>query len=140
VNDVARFPYLTRGEMGAMPVIPVTLKSKTGKNFEATALLDTGAAINVLPYHVGLALDLNWDDHKEYPVQLGGAFRGVSGYYIKVLLQVGNLPVQEIAFGWMQSDDVPVLLGNINFFQRFDVCFSRSSNAISVRLSNEALP
>jgi hypothetical protein len=39
----------------------------------------------------------------------------------------------------MRSDDVPVILGNTNFFQRFDVCFSRSSNAISVRLSNEAL-
>jgi hypothetical protein len=34
------------------------------RSVEVTGLLDTGAAVNVLPYGVGLALGAIWEDQK----------------------------------------------------------------------------
>ena len=33
----------------------------------------------------------------------------------------------EVAFAWTKTDDVPLLLGQTNFFLEFDVFFSRSA-------------
>ena len=37
------------------------------------------------------------------------------------------------AFAWSQSDQVPFLLGQFNFFEVFDVSFSRSRKTFEVR-------
>lgn len=34
---------------------------------------------------------------------------------------------------WIESDSVPVLFGQMNFFLEFDVCFYRSQNWFDVR-------
>ncbi len=35
-------------------------------------------------------------------------------------------------FAWADSNDVPVLLGQTNFFMEFNVCFYRSQNYFEV--------
>jgi hypothetical protein len=34
---------------------------------------------------------------------------------------------------WAQSDQVPYLLGQFNFFQVFDICFFRSRGVFEIR-------
>jgi hypothetical protein len=36
---------------------------------------------------------------------------------------VGQLAPERLALAWAVSDQVPILLGQFNFFQAFDVCF-----------------
>jgi hypothetical protein len=46
---------------------------------------------------------------------------------------VGNFPAARLAFAWARTDAVPVLLGQVNFFMEFDVCFYRSRSFFEVR-------
>jgi hypothetical protein len=45
---------------------------------------------------------------------------------------VAGLPPVRLVFAWAQSDAVPVLLGQVNFFMEFDVCFLRKSGVFDV--------
>ena len=44
-----------------MPYIPLTLMLGD-RSLEGTALLDTGASVNVLPYEIGLQLGAIWEN------------------------------------------------------------------------------
>jgi hypothetical protein len=37
-----------------------------------------------------------------------------------------------LAFAWARQSDLPVLLGQMNFFVAFDVCFFRSRSSFEV--------
>ncbi len=56
-----RFPLISRdpalGSASLAPMMPFTLKGT--QPVPVSALLDTGAAVNVLPYSVGLQLGFN---------------------------------------------------------------------------------
>jgi hypothetical protein len=45
----------------------------------------------------------------------------------------GSFPPVRLAFAWARSDAVPVILGQVNFFMEFDVCFFRSRGLFDVR-------
>ncbi|WP_245876251.1 hypothetical protein [Tychonema bourrellyi] len=45
----------------ALPTIPITL-SHAGFSVSANALLDTGSAVNLLPYDIGLQLGAIWEE------------------------------------------------------------------------------
>jgi hypothetical protein len=57
-----RFPYVSTDTTAAnlMPRLPPTLTYEQ-RSVEVVGLLDTGAAVNVLPYPVGLELGADWD-------------------------------------------------------------------------------
>jgi len=38
-----------------------------------------------------------------------------------------------LAFAWTQTDNVPTLLGQVNFFLEFDACFFRSREEFEVQ-------
>jgi len=63
MGRAARFSYTVRdpafGQFSQMPDIPLQL-SANGLSLAVSALLDTGASVNVLPYGVGLKLGLVW--------------------------------------------------------------------------------
>jgi hypothetical protein len=46
---------------------------------------------------------------------------------------IGNLPPARQAFAWANTDVVPVILGQVNFFLEFDVCFFRSRSEFEIR-------
>lgn len=58
-----RFTYtatpLTDGRAATRPFLPLTL-GHSNTSVAATGLLDTGAEVNVLPYHLGSALGAVW--------------------------------------------------------------------------------
>jgi hypothetical protein len=42
------------------------------------------------------------------------------------ITQIGEFSPTELVFAWVKSPNVPLILGQTNFFLEFDVCFYRS--------------
>jgi hypothetical protein len=114
----------------ALPIIPVTL-SLAGVSTSANALLDTGATVNVLPYDIGLQLGAIWEE-QTLRLPLAGNLAKVEARALFINVQIGNLEPARLAFAWAQSSQVPLILGQTNFFQEFDVCFQRSRRTIEI--------
>jgi len=67
------------------------------------------------------------------PVHLTGNLAKLPARAVIVSGQVESFPPVELAFAWTQSADVPVILGQVNFFMEFDVCFFRSQSVFEVK-------
>jgi Aspartyl protease len=118
----------------ALPNIPITL-SCTDRSISADALLDTGATVNVLPYEMGIQLGALWEE-QTVRLPLAGNLAQVEARGLFVNVRVGSLEAVKLAFAWTKSSQVPLILGQTNFFREFDVCFQRSRHMIEiVRLS-----
>lgn len=112
------------GDAGFRPMLPLTLRNGE-HSVHLHGLLDTGAMVNVLPYNIGIELGANWEEQSNV-LQLTG---NLAQYPARVLLlsaSVGSFPPVRLAFAWTQAPHVPILLGQVNFFLEFDVCFFRS--------------
>jgi hypothetical protein len=85
MNSPLRLPFSpvasALGEAGFSPLLPIVL-STNSKSIEAAGLLDTGATVNVLPWHLGLSLGLDWDA-QHIPLQLTG---NLANYAAKAVL------------------------------------------------------
>jgi hypothetical protein len=92
---------------------------------QVSALIDSGATLNVLPYDVGLQLGADWEAQVA-PIRLGGnlAESEARGLILSGRIE-GFAPVR-LAFAWSRSNSIPVILGQTNFFLEFDVRFCRS--------------
>jgi hypothetical protein len=66
---------------------------------------------------------------------IGGAFGRIESRYVRLGMQIGNLPVQELVFLWLKSDDAPLLLGMTDFFLKYDVSFFLSHGYFEVKPS-----
>ena len=44
-----------------------------------------------------------------------------------LIAEITDFAPVRLAFAWVQSPDAPLILGQINFFMEFEVCFYRSS-------------
>ena len=129
------FPFLEAkdiyGDVDVVPSLPLTLTY--GQSLIAlTGLLDTGASVNVLPYSVGRDLGAIWEE-QNFSVQLAGNLATVEAKGLVVSAQIGDFQPVTLVFAWSQTDDVPILLGRMNFFLEFDVCFYRSRSLFELR-------
>lgn len=135
MSDLERFEYTSvnaqAGEAGFLPQLPLILTYKD-QSVNASGLLDTGATVNVLPYSVGLQLGAEWDPQAPV-ITLTGNLAQFPAQPIVVLASVGRFPSARLAFAWTQAEDIPLILGQVNFFMEFDVCFYRSQRAFDVR-------
>jgi hypothetical protein len=116
--------------------VPITLRHTT-QVLAVVGLLDTGATVNVLPYPLGLQLGLVWA-HQMIQGQLTGSLARLPARGVIVSGQVASFPPVDLAFAWTQATDVPLILGQVNFFMEFDVCFFRSQAAFEVKPRGEA--
>ncbi|OQW88568.1 MAG: hypothetical protein BWK78_08195, partial [Thiotrichaceae bacterium IS1] len=98
---------------------------------EVSGLLDTGASINVMPYQLGLQLGAMWEQ-QSVRLQLAGNLAHLPAYGLLVKAQIAQFPPVDLAFVWTSSDNVPLILGQINFFMEFDVCFYRSQERFEI--------
>jgi len=114
----------------ALPTIPITL-SHAGFSVSANALLDTGSAVNLLPYDIGLRLGAIWEE-QTVRLPLAGNLERVEARGVFVYVQIGNLEPVRLAFAWAQSSQMPLILGQMNFFREFDVCFQISRCTIEI--------
>lgn len=114
----------TQNELDSLPRLPLILR--LGKQFiNAAGLVDSGATVNVLPYRLGVQLGAIWDERKA-TIQLSGNLGQVAAQPLFPLAEIGDFSPIRLAFAWSRSDDTPLILGQMNFFMEFDVCFYRS--------------
>ena len=129
-----QFPYIARAAnlkaASLVPMVPITLLAKN--SLTAAGLLDTGAAINVLPYSSGLTLGLNWEEQST-PVQLSGNLSISEARAVLVTGVLGNFAPVRLAFAWAKTDAIPIILGQVNFFMEYDVCFYRTRQTFEIR-------
>jgi hypothetical protein len=130
-----RFTY-SEGEAtspiaSSLPYLPVSLAYQH-QQIEVSGLLDTGATVNVLPYQVGIQLGAKWEA-QTIPVKLTGNLAQQEARVLIVSATVSKFLPVRLAFAWSRSEEVPVILGQVNFFMEFDVCFYRSQGAFEVK-------
>jgi hypothetical protein len=135
MTDALRFPYINidPAHPGAsrLPYVPLTL-SNGPTSVLLSGLLDTGATVNVLPYPAGLQLGLIWEQQTT-PIQLTGNLAQAPARAVVVSATIASLPLVRLAFAWTQLTHVPPILGQVNFFLEFDVCFFRAQSAFEIR-------
>jgi hypothetical protein len=111
--------------------MPLILSHGNGP-IEAVGLLDTGADVNVLPYDIGVALGADWNA-QDTIVRLSGNLAQYEARGIVLNATIGSFNPVRLVFAWTRAISVPLLLGQVNFFAEFDVCFYRSQSAFEVR-------
>jgi len=121
-----RFAYSAAGK----PFLPLTL-TLGAQTISAEGLVDSGSDVNVLPWSVGNALGATWDLRKA-TLRLGGTLAGTPAMPLLVMAKIADFAPVRLAFAWCRTDEVPVVLGQTNFFMEFDVCFFRSRSEFSV--------
>ena len=133
--NAQRFPYKiidsSLGMVDRMPYLPLTL-SFNGQSLNAEGLLDTGASVNVLPYELGLQLGLIWEN-ETLSVVLAGNLARFEARAVVVDAQVSSFSRVNLAFAWTRATDVPLILGQANFFFEFEVCFFRARSEFEIR-------
>jgi len=120
------FPELHSG----LPCMPITLLHGE-QTLRVSALIDSGASISVLPYDVGRQLGLIWEK-QTYPLDLTILFQGASTYGVVVMGKIDPFSPVPLAFAWTERNDVRLILGQLNFFQQFDVHFYGSQNMFEI--------
>ena len=120
-----RFQFIEKsnslGEVSYVPYLPFSLSFRDHV-ISASGLLDTGSSVNVLPYEIGLQLGLNWDDYNTSVILAGNLAKFPAKGVILSMAVDGFTPVT-LVFAWTQAQDIPLILGRVNFFREFDVCF-----------------
>jgi hypothetical protein len=133
--NAQRFPYKIINQslsiVDRMPYLPLKLKLED-RFLIAEGLLDTGASVNVLPFELGLQLGLIWEN-ESLSVFLTGNLTRYEARAVIVDAQVSSFSAVSLAFAWTQATDVPLILGQANFFFEFDICFFRASSEFEVR-------
>ena len=123
-----RFRYSTnsptQNEFDSLPRIPIILE-RDNQSIEANGLVDSGATVNVLSYELGIQLGGVWDNSKAI-IQLTGNLSNQSAIPFAAMAKIGDFPPTRLVFAWVNRSNVPLILGQTNFFLEFDVCFYRS--------------
>lgn len=123
-----RFSYSTtnptQDEFDSLPRLPITLRYGN-QEMEVMGLVDSGATVNVLPYEAGIQLGAQWEAQKA-TIPLAGNLGRQLAIPFFVMATVGNYGPVRLAFAWVNTPNMPLLLGQTNFFMEFDVHFYRS--------------
>jgi hypothetical protein len=132
--NAQRYPFVaadsTLGEASLRPYSPLTLTYQ-GQTAVTAGVLDTGAAVNVLPFRIGVELGAVWEQQTTV-LQLTGNLAQYEARLLLVSAIVVPFPSVRLAFAWTEAEHVPLLLGQVNFFLEFRVCFYRSQLAFEV--------
>ncbi len=132
--DKIRFSFTeldpNMGEFSTLPYLPLTL-SYQNRSLNISGLLDTGASVNVLPYEIGLRLGAIWE-LQTFSIPLGGNLARFEARALVVTAIVDTFEPVDLAFAWTMDRNAPLILGHMNFFQAFDVCFYRADFAFEI--------
>lgn len=130
MNAPAQFAYGNR-DPSQLPLIPLRL-AYAGASLIVSALVDSGASVNVLPYDIGVKLALNWDS-QTIPLRLSGNLGNHEARAVLIHGAVEPFSPVMLAFAWTKASGVPVILGQQNFFMEFDICFLRSQCRLEIK-------
>lgn len=122
-----RFKYSvahpSQDEFDSLPRLPLTLRNGS-REVSVVGLVDSGATVNVLPYEIGLQLGVLWEDRKA-TLRLAGSLGDFPAQALFAMATVGDYAPIRLALAWSRRTDIPLLLGQTNFFAHFEVCFFR---------------
>jgi len=128
VNNTERYPFLAGdpalGEASFRPYLPFALLNGD-RSVSTSGLLDTGASINVLPYVSGIELGYQWEQQAT-SLDLTGNLAQYEARAVLAHIAIGGFEPVRLVFAWTKAENVPLILGQVNFFMEFDVCFYRS--------------
>jgi hypothetical protein len=122
----------TLGEVTPRPILTVQLIYQE-TSIQATGLVDSGADANLLPYGIGNLLGLNWGEQR-FSLRLSGNLATYDTRIVVFPVKVADFAPVDLAFAWTQSEQAPLIFGQTNFFQRFNVCFFRSDAYFTLAL------
>jgi hypothetical protein len=129
-----QYPFVTLepalGAAGLLPCLPITL-ALGQQTASVLGLLDTAASVNVLPFDIGCQLGAVWDK-QAVSVHLTGNLARQEAKVLLLSATIGSFAPVRLAFAWTKSNEIPVLLGQVNFFMEFDVCFFRSRGVFEI--------
>jgi hypothetical protein len=135
VSEGSRFAYQAvrnaHGVLVPRPLLPLVLHHGN-QSTEAIGLLDSGADVNVLPYNIGLELGAVWSEQMT-AVTLSGNLAAHEARGLLLTAQIGQIAPTRLAFAWTRIEHVPLILGQVNFFMEYDVCFFRARSSFEVR-------
>ena len=120
-----RFSYMPMPPFsGGMPLLNVEL-AQNESSLTTLALVDSGAAINLLPFEYGEKLGFVWEEQR-LALPMGGLLPNAKAFAVPVTLTLVPFPPVELAFAWtdVSQTRLRVLLGQINFFQYFTITFA----------------
>lgn len=102
------------------PIIPVAIRTSQGfKLYDF--LVDSGADLSVLPK--SLAKDIGIDLTKcKKSITLGVEGRGVRIYHTQIGIRLGHWE-DTIRCAFANHDQIPPLLGRLDFFSRYNITF-----------------
>ena len=120
-----RFPYLAstgrHGEVAMRPILQLELRANNIVRSEF-GLLDSGADVNVMPWETGLQLGFDWDVPRPL-LHLSGNLASAEAKAILLEATVRRTYTVHLAFAWTNQQSSKLILGQMNFFAAFDVCF-----------------
>lgn len=116
--------------LSTLPYLPLILTYQK-RSVSVSGLLDTGSSVNVLPYEIGLRLGAVWE-RQRLSVPLGGNLARFEARALVLMANVEQFSTVELAFAWTRDRNAPLILGHMNFFLAFDVCFYRSELAFEI--------
>ena len=135
IAKAQRFPYSvvdeSLGMASSLPYLPMTLTYQDA-SLVVSGLLDTGATVNVLPFGIGRQLGAIWA-HQTVPVRLTGNLARLEARALVVTATVEPFRPVRLAFAWTRADSIPLILGQVNSYLEFDVCFFRSQQAFEIK-------
>jgi hypothetical protein len=123
--SLQRFPYTPIPPFsGGMPVLDVRF-THAACSLVTPALVDSGAAMNLLPFECGEQLGFVWSEQR-LALPMGGLLPDAKAFAVPVTLHLNPFPPIDLAFAWtnVSHERLRVLLGQINFFQHFQVTFT----------------
>ncbi len=83
-----------------------------------------------------MILVCNWeqfDKQQTTSVQLSGNLAGLEACGLILSAAIADYSPVLLAFAWTESRETPLILGHMNFFAEFDICFYRSDLAFEIR-------
>lgn len=106
------------------PVVDVFFQHQKSKDWQPiTMLVDTGADYTLLPYFLAYPLGINLiTDCKIIRTQGVGGTNKVYLFKKNVKVKLGDFK-REISVGFLSNDNIPPLLGRLDFFETFKVTF-----------------
>lgn len=108
-----------------------TVKLISGHNsIKAELLIDSGADITIIPQQLG-EKGLGFSIRKrEKVINLGGAGGGLIPVLLRdIKMKIGNETVKT-KIAWALVDTVPLILGRLDIFTRFNIEFKESESSV----------
>lgn len=128
-----KFEYAGQGVFGHVfrPVAKVTFKSPAvGKWVDIWMIVDSGADYTILPRHFSekLRISLEKDCVKDVTTGIGGE-QVVYLCKSKIQAKIGSSE-RKVPLAFLDSDEVPALLGRLGFLETFDTLFLKTHHIL----------